>query len=72
MELVPQLLNRPTLKQVAEASHFRIVRSISGIGFRPVALKMTGWKPIPFQKSEACPRIPLACPAVISVSDYSP
>jgi len=41
--LVPQLLNRLTPKQVAEASRFRIVRSIRGIGFQPVALKMTGW-----------------------------
>ncbi len=30
----------------------RIARSNSGIGFQPVALKMTGWKPIPLQKPD--------------------
>jgi len=30
----------------------RIARSISEIGFQPVALKMTGWKPIPRRKSD--------------------
>jgi len=36
------------LRQIA----LRIVRSITGIGFQPVVLKMTGWKPIPLQKSD--------------------
>ena len=27
--------------------YFSIIRKISGIGFQPVELKMTGWKPIP-------------------------
>jgi len=35
-----------------QPAKLRIVRSISGIGFQPVVLKMTGWKPIPLQKSD--------------------
>ena len=36
--------------KLAEATHFRIIRPVSGIGFQPVELRMTGWKPIPLQK----------------------
>ena len=44
--LLPQLLNRPTPKHVAEATQLRFVRSIRGIGFQPVKPKMTGSKPL--------------------------
>jgi len=40
------------LSLIYPLASLRIFRSISGIGFQPVALKMTGWKPIPRQKSD--------------------